>query len=308
MKKIIPVLFCLLVLSACDTTKRDRLSADTLRISTDPTTIPVTMVFSSTMTLKAICSSPKSSDVDVSPTWSVENKLGVFTPAQGKSTVFTAGTTAGTGKIFATVGSVRSAGLTLSVGASTSPVVPVSTIYYIYSDQINGFNTDLATVGPNFDVAQIFTGGSGIHLMGLQKDTINKSEGTQSLVSTYTVTAGDDYVGWFATFTTPKDMSVFSAGHLKVDVMSSVDLQVGIRSNNINANSNTAKVFLSAYGSVNGSGFTTISIPIAALVAAHPGTDLTQVKDAFIVAVIGSHVGVPKNDQSFWIDNVRWEK
>ncbi|MGA2090846.1 MAG: hypothetical protein ABSH12_05220 [Endomicrobiales bacterium] len=319
MKKIIPLFCCLLLLTACDLNKKSRLAADTLRISIDPPTIGSAVVVNSTVTLRAVCTSGTSSDVNVSPTWSVENNLGVFTPAKGKNTVFKAGT-AGFGHIYATVDPVRSAGVALTVISSvtvstgTTPVVPStgttnSTAYYIYSYLVHGFNTDLSNYGPPaYNVVGTNYGGTPVVGITVGLDTTQKINGTEPMISTYTVTFGDDYADWFVTFSTPKDMSAYSAGYLIFDVQSSVDLQVGILSSNINANTNNAKVYLSSYGTVTGTSFTTISIPIADLVALQPGTDLTQITNPFIVAVIASHVGVTGTPQSnqFWIDNIRW--
>lgn len=109
MKKITLILIsCLIPLAvfmSC-ASKRDRLVVDTLVIAIDHSSAQ-TVAPGGTLALKVICKSAKSDNVDISPSWSVQNSLGSFNPSSGKSTTFTAGTSTGTGKIYATYGSVR---------------------------------------------------------------------------------------------------------------------------------------------------------------------------------------------------------
>lgn len=143
MKKKILYIDCfiiILLLSAC-VTKKDRLTDNTTAILIDSssTTIKVNGV----QQFKAICRNPKSDNVDINPSWSVENNLGSFNPDKGKVTNFTA-VKAGTGKVYATY-----SGVSGSIGIE---VVSVSTQthnldYILLAD--NQISTDLDTGSGN---------------------------------------------------------------------------------------------------------------------------------------------------------------
>jgi len=300
MKKMmlcVSVLF-LAALSA-RTSKNDRLSADTLTISIDPSTSQSVAV-GGTLSLKAICKSAKTDNVDISPAWSAENSMGTFSPASGKSTTFTA-VTASTGSIYATYSGVRGSVLVTVTSASSggggsggggSGGGGSSVSYTIYDDS---FASDL-------DAPGAFNGGSDSIV--LSADTPAKSQGTQSFLSTFTVTSSG-WAGWYVSASTTKGMSAYSSGHLQFDIRSAYDIQVGIRSNNINSGTNSAKKYISAYITPDGTQFKSVSIPIADLVNAQAGTDLSQMKDMFIATAVGTQTGA-QTSKNFWIDNIRW--
>jgi hypothetical protein len=292
MKKMMLCVSVLLLaaLSAC-TSKNDRLSADTLTISIDPST-PQSVAVGGTLSLKAICKSAKTDNVDISPAWSAENSMGTFSPASGKSTTFTA-VTASTGSIYATYSGVRGSVLVTVTSASSGGGGGGSSVSYtIYDDS---FASDL-------DAPGAFNGGSDSIV--LSADTSAKSQGTQSFLSTFTVTSSG-WAGWYVSASTTKGMSAYSSGHLQFDIRSAYDIQVGIRSNNINSGTNSAKKYISAYITPDGTQFKSVSIPIADLVNAQAGTDLSQMKDMFIATAVGTQTGA-QTSKNFWIDNIRW--
>jgi hypothetical protein len=123
MRKYLLLLLCLSMaaVSAC-TSKKDRLTADTLVISIDPSSVSVSTGAAKNLT--AICKSAKLNNVDITPAWTVDSGLGTFNPTSGKTTTFTAGTAVGTGKIYATysgvIGSVNVTVTSTTVSGSSA--------------------------------------------------------------------------------------------------------------------------------------------------------------------------------------------
>jgi hypothetical protein len=279
---ILPILFFV----SC-TSKKDRLVADTLTINIEPAT--ASLAAGGTLSLKAICRSAKSDNVDIAPVWSVENSLGSFSPSSGKSATFTAGNSSGSGKIYATYQGIRGeVGLTVTGTGGGGGIVT----YSIYNDS---FATDL-------DAPGTFKGGGDA--ITLVADTTESSEGAQSFKATFSITEGG-WAGWYVSASTTKDMSAYSSGHLQFDIKTAYDIQIGIRSDNINSVANTAKRYISSYITPNGTMFQSVSVPISDFVSAQPGTDLSQMKDMFIASAIGDRIHAQTN-KTFAIDNIRW--
>jgi hypothetical protein len=102
-----------------------------------------------------------------------------------------------------------------------------------------------------------------------------------------------------------KDMSAYAGGHLRFDIKTDYDIQIGIRSDNVDADANDAKKYISNYITLDGTRFQPVAIPIAQLVAAQSGTDLAQMKDLFIAAAVGRQINA-QYSKTFLIDNIRW--
>jgi hypothetical protein len=108
------------------------------------------------------------------------------------------------------------------------------------------------------------------------------------------------------------DMSAYADGTLSFWVKSSINLEIGIRSGNIDPNEARSKVYLNNYSSFKDDNvWHRLSIPIPDFLGSNaqkPLADLKQIKILFAVASntpSGGTGGVPK---TFWIDDVRWEK
>lgn len=235
MKKYNVVIFLLLLGIMAGCSKKERLNSNTLTITLEPTT-PQTLAAGQNLSLKAICRSAKSDNVDISPTWSVENNIGTFNPTSGKETVFTAGSSAGTGNIFATFGDIRSAGLSMTVsgGGSGTP----SNYYGLYSEtyvspSYSAVKFDIANP-PDADGASLGQWGAATLSEGTGVN--EKTEGTKGLKCDIVADGGwwvqfgsDNTVGFGAgDIKTGKNMSYYSGGNLKFDVRTSQDINIKI--------------------------------------------------------------------------------
>lgn len=193
----------LTALSAC-VSKSERLSSDTLTIAIDPST-PQTVAVGGQIALKAVCRSAKSDNVDVNPSWSVENSLGSFSAAAGKTTTFTAGA-AGTGNIYASYQGIRGA-LSLTVGSGGGG----SSGYTLLADA--GASTDLKSVSGS--IMQYFDGGDGSvdgppWTITVLDDAPGCSvDSTKCAKVIYTNGAGY-WGGFFLEFNTARNMSAYS--------------------------------------------------------------------------------------------------
>jgi hypothetical protein len=283
----------LLAAAGC-TSKKEQLTASTLTIAIEPASVS-TLSAGGQIQLTANCRSAKSDNVDIAPTWSVENNLGTFNPATGKITVFTAGSGNGAGNIYASYADVRSAGLSITVGSGAP--IETGSIFTIFNDN---FSTELAAPGA-------FTDDYGLgSTIALAANTSDRSEGTKSFSATYSISSVG-WSGWYVAVagSAMKNMSAYTGGHLRFDIKSAYDIQIGIRSNNVDSGLNPAKKYLSDLSiTPDGAHFQSVSIPISLLVGGNT-TDLTQMKDMFIAAAVGSQTGAQTN-KTFLIDNIRW--
>jgi hypothetical protein len=296
MKKILFSVLCIAVVGLVSCTqKKNRITSDTLAIAIDPPSVSIST--GAAQALKAICT-VNGNSVTTVPVWSVDSSVtpaGVFSSANGQSIIFTAGPTACTGKIYATVSNVK-AGVSFAIYGSTP--ASAGSIYSLYDSGV--FNSDLANPGLAY-----YSGDT----IGLATDLVNHSAfQTQSFEATFTLNdAVNSWADWAVSEKTPKNMIAYSYGYIRFNIRSSYDIQIGIRSSNISANTNTAKQYISQYGwsAASGASFQSVVIPVNDLVTAPAGTDLTQMVDMFIAAAVASRIGAQTN-QSFWIDNIRW--
>lgn len=295
-----------MALAACDTAKRDRLSADTLRIVIDPGVVPGAMVFNSTMTLRALCSSAKSSDVDVTPTWTVENNIGVFTPVQGKTTVFKAGTTVGAGKVYAAVGSIRSAGVSFAVGTTSGSVFP--TILVLYSD--NG----LLLEGSHIPDILAWSGDAVAFNPGLVETTGGGASGDAVKFQSDVDSPPNTWFGWGLTLDKnntgyKRDLTEYASGHLKFYLKTdraltgSEEVFLNIEeAGGVGAPKSDPVVVNAGYGWNNASSaWQEISVPVSAFT----GINLMNIRIPFEITVHNISAITPITMD---VDYVRWEK
>lgn len=304
MKRLLLLALCLCSLSACDTAKRSRLSSDTLRIAIDPPAVNGVIVFNSTMTLNAVCRSPQSPDPDVTPVWTVENNLGTFDPATGKKVIFTAGSIIGTGAIYASIGSVRSPALSISVAHSTSAVV--KTVLPIYSDE------GLIAVG--IHIPDIYKWG--------QKDSVIPGTGNPGLTESSGGGAPGDaaaymtdpsgvesYVGWGITLdkndtTFKADFAAYAAGTIKFYLKTNRALagfeRVFINVEEANKTKNPPLVITAGYGWNHAvSSWQEVTVPVADIT----GVNLANIHLPFEITVDNLSSPITMD-----VDDVRWER
>jgi len=118
-----------------------------------------------------------------------------------------------------------------------------------------------------------------------------------------------NYVGWYISRPTGTDLSdkTFFQFELKVDPDIPLEnIQLGIRSLNLNANKNRAKVYLSELGMRQlPRGFVKIRVPVSLLLKKEPDLDLRRVNELFILAIVSPAVDIV--NKPIWIRSVRWD-
>jgi len=161
--------------------------------------------------------------------------------------------------------------------------------------------------------------GAGGRIIEFPDDPTTKCEGGISKKTTLSVNVSlNQFAGWFVQWgkagspdSETRDMSKYLGGKLSFCIKSSVnDLEIGIRSGNIQPpGTENSKVYLSSHPSFKPDNeWHKVSIPLADFIQREPRTDLSKMKILFNVASnvpSGGTGGVP---QTFWIDDVRWEK
>jgi len=307
MKKILLSVLCLAVFGfvSC-TSRKDKLTADTLVISIDPTAVSVSTGAAKNLT--AICKSARSGNADVSPTWAVDSNLGTFNPKSGKTTTFTAGTTVGTGKIYATYsGVIGKATVNISTSATVTspppPPPPGVTILAIYSD------SGLLAEGTH--IPDIPKWGS-IANAGLVEQTSGGGASGDSAKYMRDSSGADTYVGWGVTLdkndaTYKRDLSAFAAGHikfyLKTDRALAATDRVFINVEEANGTKTPNIIIDATYGWNNGnSSWQQVSVPVSALT----GISLTNVHLPFEITVDGGNLTALSSPIIMDVDYVRW--
>lgn len=328
--RIIPLLFLVLFVVACDR-KNNPLTSDTTAIAVDP---PPTqsVALGSSIPLKASATSAKG-DVSINPTWSVENNMGTFNPPQGKETTFIAGASSGTCKIYATNGRIRGettvaigcpatggsgnsgggtggTGNTGGTGGSGGGCgdCPNARYFGLFSetfivpgllldtDSSRFANGGCIGVWPDGQQTVVEDGG----LFGVT------SEGMKSLKCTVGISGGwwlqfgsDDQQGLTVKdVMKSKDLSAFASGTLNFDVKTTKDVLIAIKWGDSEPLS-SAYFTLRELGIPHDNQWHAVSIPISRF----PGIDLRKVK---VPASFSAAPGCI--NFTYYVDNVRWEK
>jgi hypothetical protein len=169
---------------------------------------------------------------------------------------------------------------------------------------------------PDVDVFIGTFSGGGAALSAFQADRSVHDEGSESLRATVSVPAAG-FAGWFVAWGTAsrvaddgyfRDMAAYTGGALRLSVRSPVDLEVGIRSGNVPAGTETSRTLLSAVaGFTPGPAWQRLCIPLAPLSGPAPAADLSRVKVLFVVASTPTSGGTGGAPATFWIDDVRWD-
>lgn len=297
MKKTLVFLLMLSLLPALACGKKNRASSDTLTISVDAATQSVAA--GGTLPLRAICRSPKSNDVDVSPTWSVTDNLGTFNPAAGKATTFTAGSTVSTGTIYATYSGIQGA-LAIAVGgAAPPPPPPPDGTVAFYSDA--GLHADaghepdiIAWAGPGgYTLEEISGGGAAPDPSKFERDTSDAP-----------------WFGWGITLdkndnTYTKDMSAFSSGHIKFYIKTSrafvgtEKVFINVQEANVGgaAGPKSPNLSLSAYFDSSNPAWQEVSIPLSAIT----GVNLSRILNPILLGTADM-----VDPMTIDVDYIRW--
>lgn len=163
-----------------------------------------------------------------------------------------------------------------------------------------------------------FSGG-GASFIEFVADSLERNEGAISMKSTLSVRASaGGYAGWFigwgnadlvANESYTRDMTDYAEGSLVFSAKSRINLEVGIRSGNVSPGRETSKVLLKGYPSfAPDNKWHQVCIPLSVLEGRGSKADLSRIKVLFVVASNTPSGGTEGRSQSFWIDDVRWEK
>lgn len=162
-----------------------------------------------------------------------------------------------------------------------------------------------------------FTGG-GASFDQFVEDANEKKDGSISMRATISVDATrGGFAGWFVGFgnanqiandSFTKDMSEYDCGRLVFWVKTPINLEVGIRSGNVRAGNETSKVLLSEFDRFAADdSWRQVCIPLSKFQGSAPKADLKKTKIFFVVASNTPSGGTGGVEQTFWIDDVRWE-
>lgn len=332
-KKIIPLIFLLLFAVGCDK-KKERIANNTMSLAIDPPQTQA-VAYGSQMPLKAVASNARG-NVDVNPTWSVENNMGTFNPAQGKETTFIAGNSSGTAKIYACYGNVR-AETTVTIGEKNSGGgtgggtggntggggntgrqfgglcgIENSSYFGLLSETMNLPGILLDTDSSRFPAA----GCMGVWPDGeltVLTDAMGPNDTTEGLKA-LKCTIGSSAGGWWMQFGSdaipglsecdfmePIDLSMFTGGSLKFDIKTTKDVMVAMKWGNPLPNGSMpgADVTMRELGVPLDGQWHSVSIPLSNF----RGIDLKKMK---VPVSFSSAPGCVRF--SFIVDNVRWEK
>lgn len=299
-KTTILILAALAVFPGC-AQKKNRLTANTLVITMDPST-DQTVASGGTLRLTAICKSAKSDSVDISPVWTIDSGLGSLANASGKANTFTAGTTAGTGGIYATYGDVTSSvTVTVSVsgggGGGGGGGTPL-TGYIIYADA--GASADIAA--PGGFIFQYFDGGDGSpNAAPWLIDAAAGGAGcsvdpTDCTKVTYTGTLGGEWGGFYFALNAAKDFTAYSSLTFYVKgAVGGETYQISIK-----GGGNEHVVSNTSYAATTTS-WQKITIPFTDFTHAAPVVNFASVQNCFIMSFVGNTPGV------LYLDCIRYE-
>ncbi len=235
--------------------------------------------------------------VDISPTWRFTGaSLGTLSPLTGPVTFLNAGNATVQGSIEAAVGQITS-----------SVLVKVENVDFtgatnIYTDA--GFRGEVG-ISRNTETPE----GTQMKIEELTVDT-GVPEGKKFFRSNFTLlnSAGetDAFAVWFIQNPEiPSYMGGYENGYLSFFVKTNVNLEVSIRSENVEAPKNRAKAFLSEFGVPIDGTWQEVIIPLDYFKDKEPNLDFTQIKTFFS---IGGTVGIDQVgvEHQFDVDNVRW--
>jgi hypothetical protein len=235
--------------------------------------------------------------IDVSPTWSVTGAIGSLSTTVGPFTLLTAAASNAVG----TVRAVQ-AGVPDAVANVTVQPITFNQSFNIYSDAGAGGYVG-TSVGP---------AGFGSNIT-LTEPLSGAIEGQKFMQATFSLrdsaTPNDAFAVWFVQQENfSRYMRAYESGYLRFNVRTTDDLEVSVRSENIPADSNTAKFRLSELGIPRDGNWQEVLIPLADFKARTSAPNLLnfdQIKVFFAIGALSSASGQP-TDKTFDVDNVKW--
>lgn len=225
--------------------------------------------------------------------WSLTNNIGRIAPADSSTTTLST-TDIGTAFVVATYGSLRDSAFVRVRTASPFSVL-----------------TDSIIVG----YIGLFHG--PYDTIGIVIDSGNAAEGIWSLRAEFYIRS-NGWAGWYIEEggvggNETRDLSHFLLnGHLRFSVMTTVELEIGIRSDNISPGDEQSKVCLLQYEIPADGTWHDVAIPLFDfwMLEWQPPTqfrlDFSKMEVYFIASVGPCTEGVAVG--TYWIDNVRWTK
>lgn len=234
-------------------------------------------------------------EVDISPTWSfTAGSLGTLSTTIGPSTLLTASNSPVSGGIRASVGGIS--------GTSLVNVMAVNFTGFmnIYTDAGFGAPVGLAP-DPALGLPSKMT---------INEETTGGPEGTKFFRATYTLKNSgsglqDAYAVWYVEDPVARYMGGYENGYLHFFVRTNKDLEVSIRSANINADMNRAKIRLSEFGIPLDNSWQEVIIPLDYFSFKEPNLNFTQIKTFFAIGGVSNQIG-EVTDAVFDVDDVRW--
>lgn len=236
--------------------------------------------------------------IDVVPTWSMPGaSLGSLSRTVGPTTILTTQGSPVSGTVRATVGGISGnanvsvqnitysqafkiysdAGVDGRIGTSTSPVVRTLTEIGLEERNGGGVTGDaLRFMRSTFTLDNSATGGNDALALWFVEDPISA-----------------------------RYLRFYENGFLHFWVRTPVDLQVSIRSANINPGAERSKIRLSELGIPTNSQWQEVLIALNTFKLREPLLDFDQIKTFFTIGALSAQVGEMANEQ-FDVDNVEW--
>ena len=178
--------------------------------------------------------------------------------------------------------------------------------YGIFSETYPGLQLDV-----DGKLGAYWGGGGSI---SMDEDQSDRCEGAESIKATLDVGATREWAGLFFQWgmfdtTTTRDMSSYANGSLDFCIKTPVDLEIGIRSQNVPAGYERSKVLLSDLGiTPDGDTWQDVSISIADHFSGpSPKADLSRMKVFFNLASSQS-TGGTGGEVTVGVDHIRWSK
>ena len=325
MKKILiaPLLLFVVFFISC-AGKKDRLTADTLVMTIEPTQVIVGKNTKTTLT--AITHNSGSvTNVEITPVWAVVNTgLGSFSPGQGKTVSFNSGTLLGSTTIYAQYGAARAVGFITVSDVAQNNAVPAGE-FDIYREIPMLQNAESFLIGmlnpPNKFGGGLYKFAWNDNPAGDKVKTVGLSAATGMLGDDHTegskglkVDIGNYPGGIYFQFgddgntnpQKPTDLSAYSSCYLVFDVKTTpgVDLAFYIQFGRPYPNNYQVSDVISRYGTnmLDGN-WHTVSVKITSL----PGAtvDFAHITVPFLLESAPSGTNT---NFTFYVDNVRWQQ
>lgn len=237
--------------------------------------------------------------VDIWPTWDFNGgtPLGTLSRSTGESVLLTARATPAAGTLRARVIPLARSGTT---GVTVANIVFTQS-FNVYSDAGSGGQVGVST-GP-------FASGTALALTEQIGGGVTGDPDSfrRSVVTLRNGGASNDaFAVWFTEEATgTRFLNAYADGYLHFFVRTTRDLEISLRSNNIPANANNAKVRLSHLGVPANGQWQEVWLSLADFKLLDPRLDFSQIKTFFSIGALSTHIG-QVTDFTFDVDNVKW--